>query len=160
MLGRFEPRWLAVLLCALALLRAFATRERIWLFAAAGTALLALWATAFNASLPLKLYPALVNAAMLLLFGLSLRFPPTVVERLARLQEPDLPPEAVGYTRRVTQMWCGFFILNGGIAVITALWSSERVWALYNGLIAYVLMGTLFAGEWLVRQRVKARRHG
>ena len=116
-------------------------------------------ATAFNAALPLKLYPALVNAAMLLLFGLSLRFPPTAVERLARLQEPDLPPEAVAYTRRVTQMWCGFFILNGGIAVITALWSSERVWALYNGLIAYVLMGALFAGEWLVRQRVKAR-HG
>ena len=57
MLGRFEPRWLAVLLCALALLRAFATRERIWLVAAAGAALLALWATAFNASLPLKLYP-------------------------------------------------------------------------------------------------------
>ncbi|MFC5592727.1 hypothetical protein [Lysobacter niastensis] len=157
MLGRFEPRWLAVLLCVLALLRAFATRERIWLFAAVGTAALAVWATAFNAALPLKLYPALVNAAMLLLFGLSLRFPPTVVERLARLQDPDLPPGAVAYTRRVTQMWCGFFILNGGIAVITALWATERVWALYNGLIAYVMMGTLFAGEWLVRQRVKAR---
>ncbi len=157
MLGRFEPRWLAVLLCVLALLRAFATRERIWLFAAVGTAALAVWATAFNAALPLKLYPALVNAAMLLLFGLSLRFPPTVVERMARLQDPDLPPEAIAYTRRVTQVWCGFFILNGGIAVITALWATERVWALYNGLIAYVMMGTLFAGEWLVRQRVKAR---
>jgi uncharacterized membrane protein len=40
------------------------------------------------------------------------------------------------------------------------LWASERVWALYNGLIAYLLIGTLFAVEWLVRQRVKARAHG
>lgn len=160
LMGRFEPRWLAVLLCALAVLRAITSRERIWLLAALGTGGLALWATLFNAALPLKLYPALVNAVLLLVFGLSLWFPPPVIERFARLQEPQLPPEAVRYTRRVTQVWCGFFVLNGGLALATALWASERVWALYNGLIAYGLMGTLFAGEWLVRQRVKARRHG
>ena len=160
MLGRFEPRWLAVLLCALALLRAAATRERIWLVGAVVTGLLALWATVFNAALPLKLYPALVNALMLLLFGLSLRFPPSAIERIARLQDPKLPPEAIAYTRRVTQVWCGFFVLNGTLAAVTAFFASDRLWALYNGLIAYVLMGTLFAGEWLVRQRVKARMHG
>jgi uncharacterized membrane protein len=79
---------------------------------------------------------------------------------LARLREPDLPPHAVVYVRRVTQVWCGFFLLNGSVALATALWASERVWALYNGLIAYLLIGTLFAVEWLVRQRVKARAHG
>lgn len=160
LLGRFEPRWLAVLLCALALLRAVTTRERLWLWAALGTGLLAAWATLSNAPLPLKLYPALVNGALLLGFGLSLRFGQPVAERLARLQEPDLPPVAVAYTRRVTQVWCGFFVVNGSLALATALWASERVWALYNGLIAYVLIGTLFAAEWLVRQRVKARAHG
>lgn len=160
LLGRFEPRWLAVLLCALALLRAITSKQKLWLWAALGTALLAAWATLFNAALPLKLYPALVNGVLLLVFGLSLRFGPPVAERLARLQEPDLPPVAVAYTRRVTQVWCGFFVLNGGLALATALWASERVWALYNGLIAYALIGTLFASEWLVRQRVKARAHG
>ena len=29
-MGRFEPRWLAVLLLALALLRALATRQAVW----------------------------------------------------------------------------------------------------------------------------------
>ncbi|HHO0373892.1 TPA: hypothetical protein ACRR6V_001885 [Enterobacter hormaechei] len=29
------------------------------------------------------------------------------------------------------------------------------LWTLWNGMIAYLLMGTLMAGEWLVRQRVK-----
>ncbi|TWI13316.1 hypothetical protein [Aerolutibacter ruishenii] len=160
MLGRFEPRWLAVLLFALALLRAFATREKHWLWAALGTGLLAAWAMLANAALPLKLYPALVNGVLLLVFGLSLRFGAPVAERLARLQQPDLPAAAVAYTRRVTQVWCGFFVLNGSLALATALWASERVWALYNGLVAYGLIGTLFAVEWLVRQRVKARAHG
>ena len=34
-MGRFEPRWLAVLLLVLALLRALATRQAVWLVAAA-----------------------------------------------------------------------------------------------------------------------------
>ena len=43
------------------------------------------------------------------------------------------------------------------LALATALWASDKTWALYNGLIAYLLMGALFAGEWLVRGRVRAR---
>ncbi|MBV2209033.1 MAG: hypothetical protein KUL77_05680 [Thermomonas sp.] len=159
-LGRFEPRWLSLLLFALALLRALGTGERHWRWVATITGALACWALLGNAALPLKLYPVLVNIGLLLLFGLSLRFGPPLVERLARLREPELPQEAVAYTRRVTQVWCGFFVLNGGIALVTALWASEQVWALYNGLIAYALIGALFAGEWLLRQRLRARLHG
>lgn len=160
-MGRFEPRWLAVLLLALAVLRAVATRQAVWLMAAAGAALLAALATAFNQALPLKLYPVLVNVVMLAVFATSLAFPPSAVERIARLTEPDLPPAGVAYTRRVTQVWCGFFVFNGLLALATALWASNRVWALYNGLIAYVLIGALFGGEWLVRRRVRAGRpHG
>jgi len=160
-MGRFEPRWLAVLLLALAVLRAVATRQAVWLMAAAGAALLAALATAFNQALPLKLYPVLVNVVMLAVFATSLAFPPSAVERIARLTEPDLPPAGVAYTRRVTQVWCGFFVFNGLLALATALWASNRVWAFYNGLIAYVLIGALFGGEWLVRRRVRAGRpHG
>ena len=160
-MGRFEPRWLALLLFALAVLRALSTRQRLWWVAAGGAGLLALLATLFNEALPLKLYPALVNAVMLVMFATSLRFGPPLVERMARLQEPDLPPFAVAYTRCVTQVWCGFFVLNGGLALASALWASDQVWALYNGLLAYVMMGVVFAGEWCVRRRVKAAHaHG
>lgn len=160
-MGRFEPRWLAVLLLVLALLRALATRQAVWLAAAGGAALLATLATLFNEALPLKLYPALVNAVLLAVFATSLAFPPSAVERIARMTEPDLPPEGVAYTRRVTQVWCVFFVFNGVLALVTALWMSDRAWALYNGLIAYVLIGVLFSAEWLVRRRVRARHsHG
>ena len=63
----------------------------------------------------------------------------------------------VAYTRRVTQVWCVFFAANAVVSAATALWADAAGWALYNGLIAYVAMGLLMAGEWLVRRRVRAR---
>lgn len=156
-LSQAEPRWLALVLAAVALVRGLSTRQPIWLWAAAGALVLAGLAATSNDALPLKLYPVLVNLAFLALFSASLIWPPSAVERLARLREPELPPAAVVYTRRVTLVWCGFFVLNGTIAAATALWASDAVWALYTGGIAYALMGLLFGGEWLVRQRVMRR---
>nr|WP_255653589.1 MULTISPECIES: hypothetical protein [unclassified Myxococcus] len=155
-LGRFEPRWMAIPLVVMAVLRAVATKERVWLVTAALALVLAGTSMLGNHALPLKLYPVLVNSMLLAVFATSLVYPPTVIERLARLREPQLPASGVAYTRRVTQVWCGFFVVNGGIALATALWASDATWALYNGLISYGLMGLLFAGEWLVRRRVRA----
>ncbi len=47
---------------------------------------------------------------MLALFSASLLQKQTLVERLARLQEPELPDSGVRYTRTVTKVWCGFFL--------------------------------------------------
>jgi uncharacterized membrane protein len=98
-------------------------------------------------------YPVVVNGVLLVLFGTSLVWPPTVVERLARLTNPRLPATGVRYTRNVTAVWCGFFVLNGAAAAATALWATFATWSLYNGVVAYVLMGLLFGGEFWVRQR-------
>jgi uncharacterized membrane protein len=110
-----------------------------------------------NDLIALRFYPVIINAVMLLIFSWSVFSPPTVIERLARLQHPDLPPEGIIYTKRVTQIWCLFFVLNGGMALTTALWCSFEAWSLYNGLIAYVLMGILFAGEYVVR--IRSQKH-
>jgi uncharacterized membrane protein len=114
----------------------------------------AIWS---NELLTLRFYPAIANAAMLLLFAWSLLSPPSLIERIARIQHPNLPLEGMIYTRRVTQIWCGFFIVNGSLALITTLWGSLEIWSLYNGFIAYLLMGLLFAGEYLVR--IKTQKH-
>lgn len=105
----------------------------------------------------LLFYPVVVNSVMLAVFGGSLWSRMPIIERLARLREPDLPERAVRYTRRVTQIWCAFFIINGGIALFTALHGDLSLWTAWNGMISYLLMGTLMAGEWLVRQRVIKR---
>ncbi|MFC5474837.1 hypothetical protein [Paraherbaspirillum soli] len=157
--GRVEPRLLALLLVLAAATRLPTLKlnktSRWWLAGALLLAAVAIWN---NAMLPLKLYPVLVNAGMLAVFGYSLYAPPSAIERLARLTDPSLPDYAIAYTRRVTQVWCGFFLINGLLALATACWASPAVWSLYTGVIAYVAMGLLFAGEYAVRILVK-RRH-
>lgn len=158
--GQVEPRLLAGILLLAALTRLPAlkvsTTARWWL---GGALLLAAFTVWSNAMLPLKLYPVLVSVVMLTVFAYTLLAPPSMVERIARMREPDLPPEAIGYTRKVTQVWCGFFAINGVIALSTALWASPAVWSLYNGVISYLLMGLLFGGELLIRVYFKRRRH-
>jgi uncharacterized membrane protein len=101
----------------------------------------------------LRYYPALINLVCLMAFGWSLWHPPTIVERIARLQDPALSAAGVAWTRAVTRVWCAFFIVNGTLAVLTARFASLQTWTLYNGLVAYVMMGLLFGGEWLLRRR-------
>ncbi|MBU3826545.1 MAG: hypothetical protein IAA31_03545 [Candidatus Anaerobiospirillum merdipullorum] len=102
-------------------------------------------------------YPVAVNVLFLGVFALSLLQGPPIIERLARLTEPDLPPYAIKYVRKVTIAWCVFFILNGTLAWLTVWWGNLKWWTLYNGGIAYLLMGVMFAGEYLLR--LKMRRH-
>jgi len=109
----------------------------------------------FDADIGLLFYPVIINSALALVFLYSLMNPPPVIERLARLTQADLPLHAVVYTRKVTKIWLGFFIINGLVASYTALFTSLQTWTLYNGLIAYILMGILFAGEYVVRLRVQ-----
>jgi uncharacterized membrane protein len=124
-------------------------------FAALGIPpVLGLAVLATNSETLLRLYPAAISASMLLLVGFTLLHPPTMVERFARLEHHELSPARVRYARHVTQAWCMFFIVNGAIAAYTAAFASREAWALYNGVIAYLLMGSLFVGERLVRRRV------
>jgi len=121
----------------------------LWLTAAA---LLAL-AAALDDSRFMLAYPSVVNAVLLATFALSLRRGPPMVERLARLITPDLLPAEVRYCRTVTVVWCAFFALNGSVATALALWAPRSWWAVYCGAISYLLVGALFAVEYLVRKR-------
>ncbi|GAA5786445.1 hypothetical protein [Chitiniphilus shinanonensis] len=150
--------WAGIVLLPLALLRRDTRALARWIGLPA--ALLGALTLLTRAEWPLRVYPVLNNVAWLALFAWSLRHPPTVIERFARLSEPDLPPAGVAYTRRVTQAWCAFFVGNGLSALATGLWADSHTWALYNGGIAYVLMGLMFGGEWLIRRRVRSAHHG
>ncbi len=157
-LGHLSPRWIALALFGVLVARlCLHSRDPLRGALLAG-ALFSLLAFLDNTALPLKLYPVAVSGGLLFLFMASLYHPPTIIERLARVREPDLSPRAVAYTRKVTVAWCVFFLCNGTLGLVTALFVSDRWWALYNGLVAYLLMGAMFAIEWLMRQRMRARQ--
>lgn len=146
--------WLAAAMCGLWLVRAAVQKTR------AQRAVSLLLAAFFAAALLIRRpdsmywYPVAVSLLMLAAFGSSLFARQTLIERLARLQHPDLPAEGVIYTRRVTLIWCGFFVFNATAASLLAWTGCYAWWALYTGIISYVLMGLLFAGEWLYRKKI------
>ena len=88
-----------------------------------------------------------VNLGLLIAFGSTLVRGPSMIEKFARMGNPKLGEHAVQYTRRVTQVWCVFFALNGAFSAYTALFWTRAAWSLYNGAIAYGLVGVLLAGE-------------
>ncbi|KAA0976895.1 hypothetical protein [Pseudomonas sp. ANT_H12B] len=152
----FAPWQFGLLLGSLWLARALLGARRpgsLWMaITAIGFCLLL---ALFDSPLMLRWYPVLISAFMLGLFGLSLKYGPPMIERLARLREPQLPARAIVYTRQVTIAWSVFFLCNGLLAAALTLWAPLSWWMLYTGLISYGLMGLLFAIEWLIRQRVR-----
>jgi len=163
-LQQAELGWLGSFLILIGLLRLILFRDRdrgslvslllILMLMLAGThALLS------ESAAGLRHYPVAVNALFLLFFASSLYREQTVIEQIARRQDPGLSTAGVAYTRKVTIAWCVFFLTNGLIAFYTALWASLETWALYNGLVAYLLMGLLFGIEWLIRRSVRRSMH-
>jgi uncharacterized membrane protein len=156
---RWPSAWLPAAMALLWLARALLLPANRpggrWLPSLAVAGCLAL--AAVDSPAALRAYPVMMNALLLAVFGISLLRGQTVIERLARLRHADLPAAGVRYTRRITQAWCAFFLLNGLAAAILAAWGTWQAWAWYNGAISYVLMGALLAGEWLIRPRAALR---
>jgi len=74
-----------------------------------------------------------------------------MIETYARLRHPELPASRGPYLRALTGMWCGFFIVNMTVSALLALYGTLEAWTVYNGILAYVLIGILLAGERVYR---------
>jgi len=99
----------------------------------------------------LKLYPLLLNLGAAAYASYTLSHPPSAIERLSVLLGMQIQGPAVVYTRRLTMVWTGFFLLNAAVAAYTALLAPMSTWAWYNGLVSYVLIALLIALEYPVR---------
>lgn len=98
--------------------------------------------------------PVVISAAFLLLFGATLRPGVTpMVERFARMQDPDLDAPKIAWCRLWTWIWCVFFVVNGTTALLLAVLGDVQWWAWWTSGFAYLLMGVLFATEWTLRRR-------
>ncbi len=99
------------------------------------------------------LVPSFVYLWLTALFGHTLWSPPSLCERLVRLQYPEFMPGIAEYLREVTWVWTLFFAVNVVVCALLPALAGQRAWAVYTGVLVYVLMGCLFVGEWLYRPR-------
>ncbi len=163
---RGQMRWLAPVLGLLLLARLWSLRgaaagasplRALILPGTAGGAALVLASLLLRQQGLLLYYPVVVNAVLLAVFAVSLWHGRPLIERIARMRTPNLPAAAVTYTRRVTQVWVVFFALNAAVALQSCLSNDLDWWALWNGGIAYGLMGGLMVIEYGVRYRMIRR---
>lgn len=105
-----------------------------------------------NSVRSLLLVPVCINGGLLLSFGSTLWDERPLIERFARIQHPDLTFEERHWCRLWTIIWTAFFAFNVVLAGLFTLTHSVEWWTYYNGLIAYVVMGTLFTSEYVVRK--------
>jgi uncharacterized membrane protein len=96
--------------------------------------------------------PVLINGVLLLEFGATLRAGATpMIERFARMQEPELDAAKQRHCRQWTAGWAAFFAVNGAVAGALAVGAPLEWWTLYTGGVAYALMGLMFAAEYAMR---------
>lgn len=105
----------------------------------------------------LLFYPVLVNAGLFSIFVWSLRSETPILLRIVRARGIKMSEYAPKYLTRLTKVWAGFFVLNGTISAWT-ITQPLKTWAVYNGLIAYVLIGVMVVGELLFRIHYKKRK--
>jgi len=158
---KIPPRYFSLFIVCIAAVffLAFTSRkkDRYRVFSAGFLAAAGLACFLSNSPFFLKLYPVLMNALMLASFAYTLFAPPPMIFRFAVLQDKRIKGSLAesrikNYCRTVTIVWCAFFILNGGIAAWTVVSGSDILWSVYNGGVSYILIGSLFAGEFIIRK--------
>jgi len=106
----------------------------------------------FGIDAVLKMSPLVIHTSLFAIFVQSLNNTP-LIERFARLDFGDaLPPGITAYCRKLTILWTLFFTANIVGCVWLAIRGDDATWALYNGLIVYLLIGALLMGEYLWRR--------
>lgn len=105
----------------------------------------------------LYVYPVMMNAAFFAFFASSLESEP-VITKIAKLQAQKnneiLDEKAIKYTKNLTIIWCAFFVFNGLVCFVLALFEDKIFWTFYTGLVSYILIGVLFLGELIFRKGV------
>ena len=97
-----------------------------------------------------KFYPPAVNLGLFVIFFSSTFQEKTVIQKIALSMEPEAKPWVLDYTRKLTYIWSAFLFLNFLVSAAT-IFMSKEIWALYNGIISYILVGLLFGVEYIVR---------
>ena len=100
----------------------------------------------------LYLPPILINLALCWLFGRTLKSGGRpMISRFAELEHGQLMPDLATYTRWLTWIWTGFFLVMALVSFLLAAFASENAWAMFTNVINYLLVATLFAAEYVYR---------
>lgn len=105
----------------------------------------------------LRYYPVLMSLGFSALFAFSLRSKTSLIERFVKMSGKDYSLQAHSYMRGLTLVWALILAVNALIAAYTACCMSLKQWTLYNGLLAYFLLGGFSLAELVFRYFYKEK---
>jgi len=154
-INHYQPFVFATLLFAILALRFVFSQQYLersqWLVLITIT-LFCLIVLISNSSQLLRYYPALMSLSFALLFLYSLTSNMPIIEKFARMFGETPTPLRQSYTRNLTKVWISLLLFNASIATYSACCLPMHLWALYNGLLSYILFATFIGAEVLYRK--------
>jgi uncharacterized membrane protein len=149
-------QWLALSwLAAISMWDALGARRAwAWIALIAASALFYWLVVAGHGLYALYVPPAAIPAALLVGFARSLRSgaEPWVTRVATAMRGEPLPEPLLGYTRRVTLLWCGVFVAMIASAIGFAIWAAPELWSLMTNVVHYLVLGAVFVGEFVYRR--------
>jgi uncharacterized membrane protein len=106
----------------------------------------------------LLVLPSATQATFGLAFLRSLSGVP-LIEHFARMVKPELSGPELAHCRRWTLIWGIYLLVLAALGLVLARWAALAVWTAYVGVVNYVLVGVLFAVEYLIR-KIRFRDYG
>ena len=96
----------------------------------------------------------LINAGLMILFGLTLRRDSMpLIERLMRMEYHggELPVALAHYARQLTRIWTGFFAAVVLISLVLAISAPLELWSLFANVLSYPFVLILFLAQYAWR---------
>jgi uncharacterized membrane protein len=116
----------------------------------------------------IKLYPALADLAYLTIMITSFIFPPPLayyfINIFDKTMKKVIPRQRFElYCFRASIVWCVYFVLDGIVSILTVYIPAGRadsnlIWGAYNAGITYIIMGMIFAGEFIIL-KIKLKKY-
>ena len=112
----------------------------------------------FHTQTLLMVLPSATQGTFGLTFLRSLSGTP-LIEHFARMVKPELSVAEQAHCRAWTRVWGIYLLVLAAIGLGLARWATLTVWTAYVGVLSYVMVGVLFAIEYLVR-KLRFRDYG
>ena len=82
-----------------------------------------------------------------------------LIEHFARMVKPELSVPELANCRSWTRIWGFYLLVLAAIGLALARWATLATWTVYVGILSYVLVGVLFAVEYVIR-KIRFRDYG
>ena len=155
-----QPGSLALILFGVLLLRFIllgknmSLMQSLPLLLVGGLCLAVIW---YQSDTLLRYYPVLMNLCFAGFFWFSLSGEKTLIERFATVLNKEFDHHTLRYMRGLTKAWAILLLLNAFVSLYTACCVSFKSWAIYNGLIAYLVFAVFTLFELGFRHNYKKR---